>query len=79
MTLMELPKVPGLPWLQEEFTACVDALGECRGGGDRLPPEAQLAVDRNLDAIFLTRIGMRFLLEHYVATAKANPNPCRRA
>lgn len=47
---------------------CVDALSECQGGGDRLPPEAQLAVDRHLDAIFLARIGMRFLLEHYVAS-----------
>lgn len=53
----------------EEFKMCVDALGVCKRGG--VAPEQQLAVDRQLDAIFIARIGMRFLLEHYVASERA--------
>ena len=30
-------------------------------------PEARVTIDRQLDAIFLARIGLRFLLEHYLA------------
>ena len=55
----------------EEVMHIVDALRECRHGDERLPPEEQLHVDRQLDAIFLARIGMRSLLEHYVASETA--------
>ena len=52
----------------DEFMMCVDALGACRKGDERLPAQQQLEIDRQLDALFLARIGMRCLLEHYVAS-----------
>ena len=61
--LEEQMSLDALSQMQEE------AVGE---GLQRLPLEARLAVDRHLDAIFLARIGLRFLLEHYVATVDPN-------
>ena len=43
----------------EEEALCVDALGT-------LQREPHLAVDKQLDAIFLARIGLRVLHEHYI-------------
>ena len=56
----------------EEEAMCVTALGtlyeSIQQGGTT---EAErVAVDRRLDAVFLARIGMRFLLEHYVASSE---------
>ena len=55
----------------EEERMCLDAL---RGMQQELGsewwadfPDERVSVDRQLDAIFLARIGLRFLLEHYVA------------
>jgi pyruvate dehydrogenase kinase 2/3/4 len=54
-----------------EERMCIDALGAMqRERGSEwwaTHPAERLAVDRHLDAIFLARIGLRFLLEHYVA------------
>lgn len=51
----------------EEERMCVTALGAIKRG---ITAESErVAVDRQLDAVFLARIGMRFLLEHYVAAS----------
>ena len=54
-----------------EEQMCMDALGAMqRERGSAwwaTHPAERLAVDRKLDAIFLARIGLRFLLEHFVA------------
>jgi len=57
----------------EEEQMCVSALDAMQRerGSDwwATHPEDRLAVDRHMDAIFLARIGLRFLLEHYIASA----------
>lgn len=55
----------------EEETMCVEALGAMQRVRQKdwwaTHPGERAAVDRQLDAIFLARISLRFLLEHYVA------------
>eukprot|EP00966_Prymnesium_polylepis_P253552 5860659-Prymnesium_polylepis.1 len=63
----------------EEFKMVVDALAACRGGGERLPPDEQLAIDRQLDAVFLARVGMRFLLEHCKLSPRARGSALLKA
>ena len=36
--------------------------------GQRLPRELQAVVDRHIDRIFLSRVGIRFLVKHYLAS-----------
>jgi pyruvate dehydrogenase kinase 2/3/4 len=53
---------------EEMCIGALDAMQQERGAGWWMTaPEERLAVDRQLDAIFSTRIGLRFLLQHYVA------------
>ena len=56
----------------EEEQMCIRALDEMQleRGSDwwATHPEERVAVDRHLDAIFLARISLRFLLKHYIAS-----------
>lgn len=61
----------------EEEQMCIRALDEMQleRGSDwwATHPEERVAVDRHLDAIFLARISLRFLLKHYIASETSKP------
>lgn len=61
-----------------EEKMCIDALGAMQRerGLDfwATHPEERLAIDTQLDRVFLARIGLRCLLEHYVGCAEEQPH-----
>jgi len=41
--------------------------------GQRVPREQQAVIDRHIDRIFLSRVGIRFLVKHYIASRTTSP------